>query len=318
MNYVDLTLIVVLFFCLWESYKQGFILAALGLISWVGSLALGFWGYGFISKSLIYAFPKIGFWSTPLAFVLATVIGKVLLDLLINSILRFIPKAVHKNLINKILSVFPGIVSGGIWMALFACLFLLTPFNNQVAKETRESRIADLASERIGWLEGKLSPVFSEALQHSLPKANAVINDNKAVELPFKVTHPARRADLEAAMLVLVNKERVQRGLNALKADPELAIVARKHSVDMFSRSYFSHYTPEGVDPFGRMRAGGILFLTAGENLALSQTLSIAHTGLMNSPGHRANILNPTFGRLGIGIVDGGIYGIMVTQNFRN
>ncbi|HEX8608233.1 MAG TPA: CAP domain-containing protein, partial [Pedobacter sp.] len=163
-----------------------------------------------------------------------------------------------------------------------------------------------------------LSPVFSEALRHSLPTNNAVINDHKAVELPFKVMNPKKRADLEAAMLIMVNKERVKRGLKTLKADPELACVARKHAIDMFARSYFSHYTPEKVDPFGRMRADGVVFFTAGENLALAQTLSIAHNGLMNSPGHRANILNPAFGRLGVGIVDGGIYGLMITQNFRN
>jgi uncharacterized protein YkwD len=66
------------------------------------------------------------------------------------------------------------------------------------------------------------------------------------------------------------------------------------------------------------MKKGKIIFLTAGENIALAQTLAVAHTGLMNSPGHRANILNPAYGRLGIGILDGGIYGLMITQNFRN
>jgi uncharacterized protein YkwD len=66
------------------------------------------------------------------------------------------------------------------------------------------------------------------------------------------------------------------------------------------------------------MRAKKVKFLTAGENLSLARTLIMAHEGLMNSPGHRANILQPAFGRVGIGILDGGIYGIMVTQNFRN
>jgi uncharacterized protein YkwD len=119
-------------------------------------------------------------------------------------------------------------------------------------------------------------------------------------------------------MLVMVNEERSKEGLKPVKADPEMAEVARKHSKDMFARGYFSHVTPDGKDPFDRMRADGVKFLTAGENLALAQTLSIAHKGLMNSPGHRANILKPTFGRLGIGVLDGGIYGLMITQNFRN
>jgi uncharacterized protein YkwD len=86
----------------------------------------------------------------------------------------------------------------------------------------------------------------------------------------------------------------------------------------MFARSYFSHISPEGATPFDRIRKAEISFLTAGENLALAQSLHLAHTGLMNSPGHKANILHKSFGRVGIGILDGGIYGIMVTQNFRN
>jgi uncharacterized protein YkwD len=100
--------------------------------------------------------------------------------------------------------------------------------------------------------------------------------------------------------------------------DPELIPVARAHSADMFARGYFSHYTPEGEDPFERMKDADIRFRTAGENLALAPTLQLAHTGLMNSPGHRENILNPNFGRVGIGILSGGRRGIMVSQEFRN
>jgi uncharacterized protein YkwD len=103
-----------------------------------------------------------------------------------------------------------------------------------------------------------------------------------------------------------------------VKADPDLTLVARAHSTDMFARGYFSHYTPEKKDPFDRMKKAGIRFQTAGENLALGRTLKICHQGLMNSPGHKANILNPAFGRLGIGIMDGGIYGLMISQEFRN
>jgi uncharacterized protein YkwD len=86
----------------------------------------------------------------------------------------------------------------------------------------------------------------------------------------------------------------------------------------MFIRGYFSHYTPEGKDSFDRMRGAGIKFLQAGENLALAQTLSIAHQGLMNSPGHRENILRPMFGRIGIGVYDGGIRGLMISQEFKH
>jgi uncharacterized protein YkwD len=86
----------------------------------------------------------------------------------------------------------------------------------------------------------------------------------------------------------------------------------------MFAKGYFAHESPDGKSPFDRMRDAKVQFSKAGENLALAQTLEIAHTNLMHSPGHRANILHPAFGRLGIGIVDGGFYGLMISQEFRN
>ena len=116
----------------------------------------------------------------------------------------------------------------------------------------------------------------------------------------------------------MINRERIAAGLKPLAPDPELTEVARRHSADMFARGYFAHETPEGRDPFDRMREANVRFLTAGENLALAPTVQVAHIGLMNSPGHRANILNKDFGRVGIGIMDGGIRGLMVTQDFRN
>ena len=97
-----------------------------------------------------------------------------------------------------------------------------------------------------------------------------------------------------------------------------MAAVARLHSTDMFARGYFSHVTPDGKTLTDRVRARGVPFLTAGENLELGTTLEICHEGLMKSPGHRANILHPSFGRLGIGVLDGGKRGLMITQNFRN
>jgi uncharacterized protein YkwD len=117
---------------------------------------------------------------------------------------------------------------------------------------------------------------------------------------------------------VLINNERAKEGLKPLKADREETMVARAHSKDMFVRGYFAHVNPDGKDPFDRMKEAKIKFKSAGENLALAQTLQIAHTNLMNSPGHRANIMNPAFGRVGIGIQDGGFYGLMISQEFRD
>jgi len=190
---------------------------------------------------------------------------------------------------------------------------------NGLAKEARESRIANQLGVQVAWLDEQFSPIFGEAAKQTMNRlAPKTSESEETVNLYYTVKDAKVRPDLEARMLQLVNTERVKRGLTPVKADPQLARVARAHSNDMFSRGYFSHYTPENTDPFERMKKAGVKFLTAGENLALGRTLKICHEGLMNSPGHRANILNPSFGRLGIGILDGGIYGLMISQEFRN
>jgi uncharacterized protein YkwD len=139
--------------------------------------------------------------------------------------------------------------------------------------------------------------------------------NDKVIKLGFKTTGTLDDTD-ETAMLALVNQERTSRGLSALTLNPLARIAARSYSTRMFAEGYFSHLDPNGKNPFDRLHALGMTFGSAGENLALAPNLQLAHQGLMNSPGHRANILSPSFHTLGIGIIDGGSYGLMVTQEF--
>ena len=122
----------------------------------------------------------------------------------------------------------------------------------------------------------------------------------------------------EMQMFIMVNHERMSRGIQALSSDTQLAALARLYGKDMFARGYFSHYNLEGQSPFDRMQAAGISFTAAGENLALAPSTDLAMQGLMNSPGHRANILSTEFHKVGIGVIDGGIYGLMFVQEFTN
>jgi len=123
-------------------------------------------------------------------------------------------------------------------------------------------------------------------------------------------------ADLEKQMLDLVNKERSTAGLAPLKMDAKLMGIARLKSKDMIDKNYFSHTSPTYGDPFAMMKDYGVEYLMAGENLAGNSSLPGAHEALMNSPGHRANILKPEFTHVGIGVVKGGPYGMMITQMF--
>lgn len=120
----------------------------------------------------------------------------------------------------------------------------------------------------------------------------------------------------EQQMLDLVNAARTSAGLSPFQPDLNLVKLARLKAQDMIDKNYFSHNSPTYGSPFDMMKSAGITYRTAGENLAGAPTVDIAHTNLMNSPGHRANILNANFSKVGIGIVNGGPYGKMFVQMF--
>lgn len=120
----------------------------------------------------------------------------------------------------------------------------------------------------------------------------------------------------EQEMLRLVNEARKQNNVAPLQADIPLTKVARVKSQDMIDNNYFSHNSPTYGSPFDMMKSFGINYVKAGENIAGNQNVQKAHESLMNSPGHRKNILNPDYTHIGIGIKQGGQYGIMFTQMF--
>ena len=114
----------------------------------------------------------------------------------------------------------------------------------------------------------------------------------------------------------LINKQRAQNGLSPLKENSELQRVARIKAQDMVNNNYFSHTSPTYGSPFDMMKSFKISYNTAGENIAGNSSNSGAVTAWMNSPGHRANILNSSFNQTGIGVVTGSKYGKIYVQMF--
>ena len=143
-----------------------------------------------------------------------------------------------------------------------------------------------------------------------------VVPDPPTVPVPPTVPEQTILSADELQMFNLINEERKQRGLNELIIHEGLVKVARLKSRDMIDRGYFAHQSPTYGSPFDMMKNAGIAFTYAGENLAGASTVARAHTSLMNSSGHRANILNVNYTHVGIGIVDGGPNGKMFTQMF--
>jgi len=317
MNWVDIILLIILLIAIVAGWRRGFILGILDLVTWLGSVVLGYLFYPYTAGWLAKIF-TLGTWLLPVAFILTTIVARILIGLLTRAFASSLSERDHDNTANKFLGIIPGVINGWLYAVIFSALMLALPLRDIITVNARESRFAGRLAIQAEWANRKLAPVFNDAIRQTMNSLTVKPGSKESVGLPFKYDKAEARPSLEAKMLEMVNKERAANGLKPLQADPEMTQVARAHSADMFRRGYFAHNTPEGKNPFDRMKDANLSFSEAGENLALAQTLEIAHTNLMNSPGHRANILSPAFGRLGIGILDGGFYGLMISQEFRN
>lgn len=317
MNWVDLVLILIFILAILAGMARGFIYGSLDLVGWAGSFILAYTLYRYTAIGLA-KLGDLGVWLLPLSFILTLIVSRVLIAVINSFITRALPQQSHTNWLNRFLGIIPGTINGWIISIIVSALLLALPLRNTITAETRESKWATDLAMQSEWANKKLAPVFDQAVRHTMNSLMVEPSSNKNVPLGFTVENAKVRPYLEMQMLELVNKERAKEGLPALRPDPEMTKVARAHSRDMFVRGYFAHNAPDGKTPFDRMRAANVQFSAAGENLALAQTLEIAHTNLMNSPGHRANIMHPSFGRLGIGVLDGGFYGLMISQEFRD
>jgi len=121
-------------------------------------------------------------------------------------------------------------------------------------------------------------------------------------------------------IISLTNDSRTQQNLSELKENSLLDAAAQNKANDMLAKGYFSHNTPDGHTPWDFITAAGYNYITAGENLAVNFTeAENVEDAWMNSPGHRANILNKSYEEIGIGISQGNYQGheaIFVVQMF--
>ena len=169
--------------------------------------------------------------------------------------------------------------------------------------------------------ENTYKTVFYDIHEEDTVTAVQVIHEDLEEARPgiYAEANEELKEGYEYLLFELTNSARIQRDLPLLKWDEPTKQTARKHSDDMAENNYFSHTNLAGQSPFDRMNEDGIAFYVAGENLAYGQYSSIfAHEGLMNSMGHRENIVKPDFGFLGIGTAFNAENQPYYTANFFN
>jgi hypothetical protein len=131
----------------------------------------------------------------------------------------------------------------------------------------------------------------------------------KLAVLPFLFYFPDTVffADLTKVSLIeLTNKARQECGFESLRENPKLSQAAYFKAKDMIERGYFSHNSPDGVEPWYWLEVSNYNYSSAGENLAIGFLESEqVHLAWMNSPSHQKNILNPYYQEIGIAVVKG-------------
>jgi uncharacterized protein YkwD len=306
---------VVLLYAL-HGYRQGWLLSVVELVGFAVALVVAIGLYSSVARQLVawtslpYAISK------PAAFLLLWLVTDMVYGAFVGATVARGSWRHRRPALDRLLGLWPGAVRGLLVSTLLLTVAASLPFPEPLAVAVRESRLSQALEPRASVLAEQFSQIFGDAVQETVGLLTVRPESDDRVNLQFRVSNPRIDAIAEARMLELVNRERTERGVKMLEPDETLREVARQHSRDMFGRGYFAHVDPDGRSPLDRMRQGGARFRAGGENLALAPTVEVAHNGLMNSPGHRANILNPTFGRVGIGVEDGGLNGKMFTQNF--
>lgn len=323
-NFVDFLVLFFLLFFLWQGYQTGFVAGLLNILSTVISFGAAILLY----PDLASLFQSQFGWTENISFVLAFFTILIVIELVLSfifhrlySLATPIYRLISGFLIwDKIFGLIPSVLVGLFLVSLFLLLPLILPV---------KENIRDVVSQS-WWGKNVLTKALVyqpqiEGLLNRLPYKNLAYlitpdpKSDKSVELSFpKEIKLIPDPKSEKAMFDFVNKERSKKGLNILVWDEELKKLARIHCLDMFEKGYFSHNSPDGRTPFVRMDNFGITYKAAGENLAYAPNVDIANEGLINSPGHRANILRPEFGTLGVGVIDGGINGKMFCQEFND
>jgi len=313
-NFVDLIIIIMLLVFTFEAFGRPLITELIDLLSFLTAFFLSFRFYNYPAKFFEAQFSIPHGFSLVLGFIVAWFLTETIFYILARTLLPKLPNL--KIASNQFLSIITAFFKNLIFVTLFLVFLATFPIQPVVKKAINNSKIGSFLVKNAYQLEAPIKQVFGGVSEDSLSFLTIKPKTNERVDLGFKTSEISIDENKEFAMIDLVNKERTSRGLNALAFDSLLRDTARFHSGDMFRRGYFSHYSPEGESVADRGKKYGVKYSVIGENLAYAPTLELAHKGLMNSEGHRANILSPEYNKIGIGVIDGKEYGLMFTQVF--
>lgn len=227
------------------------------------------------------------------------------------------------NLMNRVGGAGLAMAWGLFVSTLALSLAVILPMPAAVADYIDDSAMSRTLTDPDGPAQGVFRSLSGDRiveallnLRHLVGERQVIVEDDQVVTFP-PVPGDDLEAAPEAAMEIYdsLNRARVDEGLDPLAWSPALTEVGAGHAAEMYLEGYFAHVSPETGTVGDRLQDAGIVYVVAGENLALAATTGQVHEGLMGSPGHRANILGDAYRRVGVGVVSGPL-GLMVVQVF--
>ncbi len=315
-NYIDLVVIVILIYFASEAFRHGFWIILSDFISFFGSLVLSLRFYHPISDFLKLNFDLNLAVSKAIGFLIAAIIFESLLGYLLGYLVSKIPDKVKKHKINNLLGIVPGVGEGLVLVSALLILIIALPIKPQVKNDITESQIGSVLLNKTAIFETAINEVFGGVINQSLTYFTVNPDSGESIALDVDSFKLSVDEKAESDMFIKINEERRKLAIPELVWEPLVVPVARDHAKDMWERKYFAHVSPDGKDVGDRLQTAKVSYSLAGENLALAPTTATAHTGLMNSKGHRENILDPRFKKVGVGVIDNGVYGKMYVQVF--
>ena len=316
---IDVALLLLIAAAIWGGYRSGFIATTYGLATWIVSFAAAV-VFQSQAAQLVERFGLGPSTARPIGFIVVLVLVEALFSIAGFFALTPIVRAVHRarpiETADRVLGIFPAAARALFVMGIVLTALVVSPVSSDFKATIESSRIARGLIDQISALQPTLARLSGQ-LGETVPLFVTRLGEDQSesLDLPSDLAlSPDPVA--ERQMLDLVNEERTAAGLRALIWDDRLLPVARQHSEEMFRLKYFAHQSPVSGSPFDRIKNAGITYSRAGENLAYAQSVSVAHRGLMQSPGHRENILRPEFTHIAIGVISAGPYGRMFTQVF--
>ncbi|MFZ5932720.1 MAG: CvpA family protein [Patescibacteria group bacterium] len=315
-NWVDLVIILILIYFASEAWRYGLWFILTDFISFLGALLISLRAYKFAAGVLKSNFNLSHSLANAIGFLVTAIVLEATLGYILGALVTRFPKKLIKASWSRFLGLLPALGEGIVLISFILTLIVGLPVAPSLKRDVTDSKIGSFLLRQTSGTEKFINEVFGGVIEDSLTYLIIKPGSKESVPIAVERTELAVDAVSESEMFRLVNKERRERGLPELVWAPDIVPIARAHAKDMWERKYFSHYSPEGDDVGDRLDRAGISYHLAGENLALAPTFSTAHTGFMNSEGHRVNILEPKFKRVGIGVIDNGIYGKMFVQVF--